>query len=589
MDPAPPSAGAHPGKPPPRPLPASLHALAVLLLAVVASWPALPLLLSGEAILGHPVSDAADHYWGLAWVHRGLLAGSWPTVAEGLFHPEARTLWHADPVGAVLSLPLAPLGPARAWNGLVLLQLVLLGGASWGLGRDLGGTRQAGLVAASVALGAPFLGGLLHSGLSEYFGLAPVVLGVWALLRASGRDPWGRPGTPRLALLAGLALGLAGWQAPYYVLFLGLFALSCLPGSGWRGRLPHLGGALALGALLTLPHALILRRLVGQADSAVRGETAPGWAYARLPGTDLLGFVLPGGYVHPDTPALGNPGILHVVSLGLVALVLAGLALRHRPTRQVLGLPVLLSAVAMLGPRLVVAHRDLALLGQELPLPLALLYLPGSPFREVHHPYRLVALAVPLLALLGALLLARAPRGRALGLAGLVFVEGLLLHGAPWPIATMAVVPPDLYATLPEGAVLDWPADGTRGNRRHTAWQVSHGHPVPYGLNEFLPQGLRADPLVRGLLQTLDEPADRARNRDHPAAGPVVPRRASTETSQLHAWGYRSVVVHPELLDDDELRRATALLRATLGEPREEGERMVFVVTAEALRLPGGR
>lgn len=575
-DPSPPHAAAPAG--PSRPLPAWLHAAAVVALSVAASWPALPMFIDGTAILGHPVSDAADHFWGQDWLQQGLLSGTWPTVAEGLFHPEARTLWHADPVGALLSLPLAPLGPARAWNGLVLLQVLLLGAASWGLGRDLGGTRQAGLVAAAAALAAPYLGGLLHSGLSEYFGLAPVVLGVWALLRASGRDPWGRPSTPRLVLLAGLALGLAGWQAPYYVLFLGLFALACLPGTGWRGRLLPLGGALSLGALLTLPHALILHRLVGQEDSAVRAATAPGWAYARLPGTDLLGFLMPGGYVHPDTPSLGNPGILHVVSLGLVALVLAVLALRRGHGARALRLPVLLTAVALLGPRLVVAHRDVALLGQELPLPLALLYLPGSPFREVHHPYRLAALAVPLLALLAGLLLARAPRAPALALAGLVFLEGLLLHGAPWPRATMEVAPPGLYASLPEGAVLDWPADATRGNRRHTAWQVSHDHPVPYGLNEFLPRPLRADPLVRSLLLSLDEPADRARNRDHPAPGPVIPRRAEGEDTQLGAWGYRSVVVHPELLGDDELRRAVAVLRAALGEPRQVGERMVFLV-----------
>jgi len=555
------------------------HVASLVLVGVVAglcTWPAPWLLLAGDAIVGHPVGDAADHFWGTAWLHRGLLAGHWPQTADGLFHPETRTLWHADPVGALLSLPLSVLGPARAWNALVLGQVVGLGLAVYAAGCDLV-DRTTGRAAAVVAMAAPFLGGLVHGGLSEYFGLGPVALGVWALLRASGRDPKARPGTWRAGLAAGLCLGLAGWQAAYYALFLGLFALACLAGRGFRQRLLPLGLALGIGALLTVPYAALLAASVADPASAVRAETAPGWRYARLPGTDLLSFVVPGNYHHPDTPALGNPGILHVVYLGWAALLLGLAGLRGLPS---LRLPALLLAVAALGPRLVVYHQELSLGDTPVPLPLALAWFEGSPFARVHHPYRLVAVVVPLLALLAGAALARRSSMVRVGLLGVVMAEALVLSPAPWPRATLSVAPPALYATLPAGGVLDWPADGTAGNRRHVAWQVSHGRAVPYGLNEFLPEPLRRDPLVRSLLRSLDEPADRARNRDQPFIGPVVIGATEGE-SQLAAWGYGSVVLHPELLSERELSRAQAVLRAAFGAPAEVEGRFVYEVAPD--------
>jgi len=552
------------------------HAASLALVGVVAglcTWPAPWLLLQGDAIVGHPVGDAADHFWGTAWLHRSLLAGAWPQAADGLFHPETRTLWHADPVGALLSLPLSVLGPARAWNALVLGQVFGLGLAVYAAGCDLV-DRATGRAAALVAMAAPFLGGLVHGGLSEYFGLGPVALGVWALLRASGRDPKGRPGTWRWGLAAGLCLGLAGWQAPYYALFVGIFALSCLPGRGLRRRLLPLGLALGVGALITVPYAALLAASVADPASAVRAETAPGWRYARLPGTDLLSFVVPGAYHHPDTPALGNPGILHVVYLGWAVLLLAVLGLRGL---SALRLPALLLGIAALGPRLVVFRHELSIGETPIPLPLALAWFEGSPFAQVHHPYRLVAVVVPLLALLAGAALARRSPAVRVGLLGVVLVEALVLSPAPWPRATLVVTPPALYASLPAGGVLDWPADGTEGNRRHVAWQVSHGRAVPYGLNEFLPEPVRRDPLVRGLLRALDEPADRARNRDQPFTGPVIVG-ASEGESQLATWGYGSVVLHPELLSEGELSRAQAVLRAALGDPTEVEGRFVYVV-----------
>ena len=52
---------------------------------------------------------------------------------------------------------------------------------------------------------------------------------------------------------------------------------------------------------------------------------APGWDFARLPAIDLVGFLPPGDWLHPDTREW-NPGIIQNHSwLGLVVCILCGL------------------------------------------------------------------------------------------------------------------------------------------------------------------------------------------------------------------------------------------------------------------------
>ena len=115
-------------------------------------------------------------------------------------------------------------------------------------------------------------------------------------------------------------------------------------------------------------------------------ESAPGWNYATLPATDLLTFVHPGDYVFPDNRDTGNFGIRHVNYLGLLAIALTAWGLwKERRLRVPFGVVMVLA----LGPTLAF-NRDLVFVsGHTIPLPASLLYLPGSPFRFVHHPFRM--------------------------------------------------------------------------------------------------------------------------------------------------------------------------------------------------------
>ncbi len=558
-----------------------LTAAAVVLGIVVAvTWP-LPVAMVRGEVVGHPTGDLADHVQGAWWFAGELLGGRWPDTTTVTHFPASLRLWFVDPVGALLAAPLWAAGAAVAWNMALIGQVLLTAVAAFLAGRDLSGRRAGGLATAAVVAGSPYLLGLLHSGLSEGVGLAPLVGAAWALLRATGRDPRGRPAPPWMPVVAGACIAASGLQSAYYGAFSGLLALSCLPGDGWKARVLPVVQSLAVGAVLSLPVLWLLTDSLGAADSAVSAANAPGWVQGALPATDALMFGMPGAYYFPDTPALGNPGILHVVYLGWAAAALAVLGMRRPPAgiqARALLVPLVVMGLLALGPVLAVGRRVVGVGGLPVPLPLALLYVPGSPFRLVHHPYRLVAALLPLLGIAAALGTRALPRAARWSVPAVILAEALLVSPAQWPLATATATAPDLYAALPPGPVLDWPPDATRANRSYQLQQPDHGRAVPYGVNVFVLDALRGDPLVEDLLRALDDIGGRARNRDVPGAPlPPVPRRPGT--TGLEGLGFRAVVLHGDALDEAERARAEAVLERHLGQSSaEEGSLEAWVV-----------
>jgi len=538
--------------------------------AALVTWP-LPRVFTAQAV-GHPIGDMPDHLWGTWWFGHEVLAGRLPLITNLSHFPEALRLWYVDPLGALLVLPLHGLGPIVAWNALLLLQVLASLVAGYALGLRVTASRSAGLVAAAAVGASPYVLGLLHSGLSEYLGLALPALYTLALVGALGRHP---AGTRTRVWGAALLLAGCGYQALYYLAFGSLLAACMVPGAGWRERLSPALRIVALGALGAAPQiAVSLLALDGAA--AVASSSAPGWQLAELPVTDLLTWVRGGAYYFPDTPARGNPGVIHVNYLGWGVLALAvvgALRVAFRP----LAMPLALYGLLAVGPRLCAGKRIITVGGSPVLLPLALLYFPGSPFRMIHQPYRMAAFAIPLLAILaagGAACLPRWARGLA---AAIIVAESLWISPAKWPLATTSLEAPAVYERLNEasagsdsagsaGAVLDWPPDATTWNRRYTLWQLHHGRPIPYGVNVFLPEELRADPLVARLLNALEDPRKRATNRDVLHRGDIFVEEA-TGASALAERGLSWVIVHKAALSDVEWMRSWSLLTQVHGAP----------------------
>ncbi len=534
-----------------------LPLLLLLLVCLLVLWP-MPL---GGGALGHPLSDLADHYWGAWWWGGELEQGRLPSLTTISHLPAGAPFWYVDPVGAAIALVLRPLGFPLAWNLTILLEVFLAGALLYRLAWRRLEHRAAALLAGVVGVSAPYLLGLVHSGLNEYLGLFfPVMLLADTLEALEGRA--------RAWFLGAVGVALCTAQSFYYGAFACLLLCCLLLGPEPRRRARVLLPALLVGIGLSAPILWVAAGTIFGTDGAVDAASAPGWTQPLLPANDLSLFLRPGDHYFPDTPALGNPGILHVHYLGWIALLLAVWGyLRHpglRPHRWA----ALLFLVFALGPALVWWGQPVAVGSEPLPLPLALLYrVPGSPWKLVHHPYRLTAFLVPLLALGAAAALSRWPRWSVAVVAPLVLAESLLVSPAVWPLPVTDVQAPAVYASLEEpGGVLDWPPDATRWNRSYQLWQVSHGRAVPYGVNLFLGDELMADPMVAELLRALADPRQRTTNRDLPGTLSFPPSEPG-EQSRLQRYDLRYLVLHPQAMGERELRRTRQSLEHWLGEP----------------------
>lgn len=561
----------------PRP-PLALH----LALALAVTWPLARA--PREALLGHPDADVWNHAWGPWWWWQSLSTGALPWRTGLLGAPEGGVLWFIDPLLAALGAPLVPmLGVAAAWNAALLLSVALTSWSGAVLARALGDEGRPvsalgqAVSAAALAASCPVVVAL-HNGVSEALHLGPLALGL-AAGEAAIRAP-----EPRRALLAGAGVGLLCLLSPYSGLGLALAlaarGLGALIGAGRRGRGRLLRAAgLAAGAALAsgLPALGPLFVQLAAEDALVRRPEAMDLGLALHNALDPRALLLP-----LFASVRAEEGFATGAYLGLLALGLA--LLRPRPAW--LG-AALLCAITALGPWLSWGGSWVELGGERLPLPFRLLQL-LSP-AGLTHPGRLVAPALAIVAGLaggGADRLAAAlgaRRGLALALVPAVALDGLLLSGAPWPVATAPAGIPAVYAEIRaeagEGVLLDLPTDvgATMATSRYLYWQTAHGRPIPYAPDARASTArLIDDPSFRALAALCRRRADEAAvtGLDRVEPGALAPER-------LRDRGVRWIVLHPTL-DPEVAPGLEAALRAALGPPRAVGDALRWDLVAPA-------
>ena len=302
----------------------------------------------------------------------------------------------------------------------------------------------------------------------------------------------------------------------------------------------------------------MIRKSLRSDDALVNAKNAPGWEAHSLPSIDIWSWIRPGDWVHPPTPELGNPGILHVNYLGLVVLALALLGIWKNQKLRVLRPGTALFGLFCMGPRLSWGGKAFGLL-----LPMALLYaLPFSPFRAIHHPYRIAAFLTPLIALWAAAGLLTISKPWRFVLPGLILLDFILLSPVPYPLKQSTIPDISLYEQAESGAILDFPPELSSANRSYTLAQVHHGLPIAYGVNRFLSAQLKSDPLVNQMLQCMQNPHRLARNRDIPPKEPVIipPVGSHRGSASLRALGFNTIMVHEAFLRPKESRCIKRLL-----------------------------
>jgi hypothetical protein len=566
-------------------LAAALYGLATVAL----TW---PLALGPRSMLaGHPGNDTWNHVWGFWWVAEEVLVEHrWPGWTDLIAWPDGGALYFIDTFNGLVTLPVqAVFGPVATHNVIVAGSLWFSALAAWALARHVVRDEAAALVA-GVAYGfCPHILAQAHNGITESLNIGWLALYTLALLRLLD-EPRLLRGLATWGALA--ACGVFNW---YYGLFAGLITVVVFAWRAWRTPLAwgRLVRAVAFGGVIVGPLLVAalgaLKRSMDAPDALVDRDPAFVWNSLLFHNmTDLQCLFRPGRFYSPDLHALYGEDLLIVVYVGWVLIALAGVALlRVRPRRRLV--PWIAVAVTFgvfcLGPYLYAFGIYPEVGSHRVPLPFLAFFKALPLFSRISHPFRFVVGVELGLGVLAALGLATWLRGRRRVLAwpvgvlaaGAVLAETWFLSPAVLPVAHSDATLPAGYQAIisdPEsGAVLDLPIAFPLLERAVYNWyQVHHGRPIPYTLNEPLPPGLKHNQLARFVL---DLEASRARllPRTLPDLELVVSARV------LARQGYRWVVVHDRLYPDIKRQQVAAVLNALLGPPtHEDGELTIYRV-----------
>ncbi len=536
-------------------LPPLVLGLALALLVLWPSW-----LSFGARAPGHETVDVWTHAWGLGWVYERLAAGLLPTASTTLGFPRGGTITPADPLGALLVLPVTALaGPGLAYLAEAFFQVGLAGAAGFLYGRALAGPSGGVLVGVACAT-SPTFTAELHNGILEANWIGLVPLAALAALRAS---PW-----------TGLWIGLAALGSPYHGVSAAVLATLHLVANGNARALPR---AAALALLGALPAFLSLR--AGFSGLEPLEIKPPGLQEPtlRINAVDPRAFFRPGDFwtVHLTTPDV--PNFRRTPYLGAVLLLAAAVGLlRARPAegaptawartprRALLVVPVVLGVVFAAGPWIWWGQDWLRTASNgryALPMLGVLKLTDGG----IDHPLRFLGMGIVALAALAALGAGRL--GPAV--AALVLVENLAVAPNVWPLPTSDMRLPEVYAALPADgrAVIDLPAERgeSMATGRYVYWSALHGRAVPYTL--------KPSARVPSMNPTLRTWLAVGTNRPVPPGtpgwiDPAADRRAAL--AELVTEGFGWVVLHPELCATPGARSAyEAAIVPLLGPPRE--------------------
>ncbi|MCS6883170.1 MAG: hypothetical protein RMK84_06655 [Oscillochloridaceae bacterium] len=529
------------------------------LVALLLLTPVLPMF--GAAIPGGPVAavDGWQNVWNLWWVRLALFTGRDPFVTDLLFFPEGTPL-HLQTLGfinGVLVLPVTALwGPVAGYNAAMLLSLVLGGMAGYALALRVCGVPWAAFLAGLMFTIAPFHMTRIWDGQLELASLHWPALYALFLLRAV------EDGRRRDAVLAGVFLACTGLSSWYYLLFMGLYALSfaLLWASGpqaTRLALRQTALSLLVGGLLLLPVLLPALRLALGSPGAVQqfeGEEA------LRRSANLLDFWLP-SYLHPLWGAWLFKQVGRAwhdysgdwnVALGYGALALSALAAARYPQRAWRWLALAgMALVFALGPRLQIGPWQTG-----LPLPYAVLEaLPGINLGRrplLFTAVATIALTPPValgLRALGAMVEARRRWVAALSLALIAFELAI----GPWPLLPADTHLLNRQLATGTGAVFEIPPAVYKYVEPQRA-QLIHARPIPGGYLARPPR--YAWPYTA--------PGVRPLWRMHPDPASPFLEGSDGPLAALAFYGVRDVVVRWDQIKPESIPGVRAALEQTL-------------------------
>lgn len=440
-----------------------------LALAMFWTWPTV--LSPATVVPGAERTDLWDSLWSFWYFYQRVSHGQLPLYGDGLLnHPEGGLLWVADPLNAVLMLPLMAVASLPlAWSGLVLFHQVFAGIAAYGLCRAVSGSERAAWVGSVVYASAPLMLSHIHNGASEAVGMGWLAAAAWALWRV--RSGVGGVG------IAGAMVGLCAIGQWYAGVSVGVLALMLAVDAGLAGeggRAKRLLLSLALGMVVAAPVAALSLWASTTEGNLVGIKAAKELNSVRrtIGPADPVGFFVGGDYRSPDFRELSRYGeeYIHCTYLGWTAILAALLGLSSPVRRRGGGLWWAVLGVGMIlamGPVLARFGEPVILAGRRaIPLPYLLLEkLPG--FSSLSLLWRLSQLSVLALAVLAAKGICG--HRRELWLAPLVALAFVVevrwfspMAGKPDHVEIQDEAPLLALRDAPDGAVMNFPIVGGR-------------------------------------------------------------------------------------------------------------------------------
>ena len=448
----------------------------------------------------------ADGLWG-AWilgqVCHGLASPS-QLLRGPMFHPDPASLFYADPmIGIGLqSLPFCAAGfdHVALFNASYVLILAMSALGAWLLARELTGSAEAALVAASVFA--------FTSANYDSAARIQIVASQWTPFCLLFLIRFCRHGRLRDAVLTGSTFAMQALSCGYFEIFLAVLLVLALPfwirlagglSAAWR-RLPGALLAIAIAGVAVLPLNLAQRRHLDPilAERPQAQDVSLSFFIDVLPSNLLYGGVLGRSRVAYD--AMYFPGLV-AVALGLVFLFrFRKREVDRSDARAALHAIVAIGVLAFLfgfGARVNTSWGEfagpLSIFGDAIP-GLGQARVPSRFFMFTRLALAVVA-AFAARDLLGSTRRSQWFRAAAIALAA--YMEHYSAPLDTWVVPTEQEIP-KAYAWLKEsgpqaGALLEFPPALQRLRREEAAWlQLNAFHRVPManGYSSFRPAWL---------------------------------------------------------------------------------------------------
>ena len=488
---------------------------------------------SAHEIIGHPLGDMSSHFWGGWWFGSELLSGNIPLWATESHMPQGGRFYYIDPIGGFLMLLLRPFGPIIAWNGMIFIQLGLSALGGYLVGFSIHQQKTHGVFLGVLLISSSYSLGSLHSGASEYFGLGIPCLLIWSLRDSLQTKNWKR---------TCLFIGLCTTQAFYYGAFgcLLVFCLCLFQKDRWK-----LGLKILIGGIICSLPVLLLGWWSLSQGSATSNQVLGNQVLPIIEFNQWLPF-------SQNSAEATNPGIQIKHSFRYTTLILIFVGLMYAVQARKWSKEILLFSILALGPTFVWKAQGKDLSESLMYLPAALLYLPElSPFKWIHHPYRVAAFVIPLWGIIAVKALPLFHPKSLWLVIPIVFFEGLHLSG--WPIASTPTPKPAIVDT--QGYRLNWPPNQAGGRNQYLREQVFHQQTIATGVNILISPDLRKDSLIQKLEAIYDKS-----------------KKISPSNSHLYQLGFHTLVLHKRFMPPKARLKARKMIEKEFGKEIAESK-----------------